>query len=68
MYNEDNIIYSCDDKYKTLNDNGKLLVWRNGKRWYDKEKDLIGEGYVLSLVQKIEELQELVNIVRNDCK
>jgi hypothetical protein len=64
----DNAIYSCDYKYKTVNDNGKLLVWRNGERWYDKENDLVGDGYVLSLVQKIEDLQEYINRTEDDCK
>lgn len=51
-------IYTSDRKYLTLNDNGKVYVYRNGERWTGKEQDLIGDGYVLSLIHHIEDLQD----------
>ena len=48
-------IFTCDGKYKTINENGTLTVYRHGELW--RKNDLIGDGYVLSLVQRIEELE-----------
>lgn len=31
------IIYSDNGKYKTVNNNGILTVYRNGELWMDKE-------------------------------
>jgi hypothetical protein len=53
-----NKISLCDGKYSVINDNGKLIIHRHNERWPEKEKDYIGDGFVLSLVQKIEELEE----------
>lgn len=51
----DGVIVTGDRKYETHNNNGRLTVLRNGQPW---ERNLIGDGYVLSLVQRIEELEE----------
>lgn len=53
------IIYTDSKKYKTVNNNGLLTVYRNDELWMDKE--LIGNKYVLSLVHKILELEEKLN-------
>ena len=55
---------TCDGKYTTTNDAGHLKVWRHdteceGEVW--REEDLIGDGYVLSLVQRIEELEDEIH-------
>jgi len=54
--------HTYDGKYTTTNDNGKLRVYRHDKEckkvW--REDDLIGDGYVLSLVQRIEDLEDEV--------
>lgn len=55
-------------KYKTVNDNGRLYVYRNEIPWPEKEKDLIGDGYVLSLVQRIEELESKAAVHQPDPK
>jgi Lar family restriction alleviation protein len=48
-------ISTCDGKYLTENNNGILTVLRHGKPW---NRNFNGDGYVLSLVQRIEELEE----------
>ncbi len=50
------IITTCDGKYVTINNNGILHVLRNDEYW--RHQDLIGDKYVLSLVQRIAELEE----------
>lgn len=42
-------------KYTVLNNNGVITALRYGKPWRD---DLVGDGLVLALVQRIEELEE----------
>lgn len=42
------------DKYTITNDNGILSVTRNGEFW---DRSLAGDGLVLALVQRIEELE-----------
>ena len=58
MTNKPELIPLYDGKYQVKNNNGILEVYRHGERWPEKEKQLIGDAFVLSLVQKIEELQE----------
>jgi hypothetical protein len=53
-------IVTCDGKYETFNNNGILTVKRHGQPWEVRTKDLIGDGYVLSLIQRIEELEEQI--------
>ena len=53
---ENKMIKLYDGKYGVINNNGTLEIYRNGERWEAKEKDYIGDGFVLSLVQKIEDL------------
>jgi len=48
---------SGNGKYCTENNNGILTVYRNGKEW---NRNLIGDGYVLSLIQRIEDLEDQV--------
>lgn len=50
------IIYTDNKKYKTVNNNGLLTVYRNEELWMDKE--LVGNKYILSLVHRILELEE----------
>jgi hypothetical protein len=49
------IISTCDGKYKTENNNGILTVLRHNKPW---DRNFKGDSYVLSLVQKIEDIEE----------
>ena len=55
-----NTIVTGDGKYTTTNENGHLKVYRYIKECPEvwREQDLIDDGYVLSLVQRIEELEE----------
>lgn len=46
-------ISTDDGKYHTVFDNGKMTVNRHGKPW----RDTTGDGYILSLVQRIDQLQ-----------
>lgn len=48
-------IVSGDGKYHTTFDNGHLTITRHGEPWRDET----GDGYILSLVQRIEELESL---------
>jgi hypothetical protein len=48
--------YSVENK-----NNGTLEIYRHHVRWFEKEKDYIGDGFVLSLVQKIESQQEEID-------
>lgn len=57
------MISTADGKYKSKFEDGKITVLRHDKPWPEKDKDLIGDGYVLSLVQRIEELEEVLNEV-----
>lgn len=50
------VIYTDGKKYKTVNNNGLLTVYRNEELFMDKE--LVGNKYVLSLVHRILELEE----------
>lgn len=54
-----------DDKYGVINNNGSLEIYRYRERWEQKEKNYIGDGFVLALVQKIENLQMELQI-KND--
>lgn len=45
-------------KYTITNDNGVLSVTRNGEFW---DRSLAGDGLVLALVQRIEELEKAQN-------
>lgn len=56
---EPKLIQLYDGKYSVKNNNGILEVYRHGERWPEKEKQLIGDGFVLSLVQQIEKMKEL---------
>lgn len=57
------IIYSDNGKYKTVNNNGILTVYRNGELWMDKE--LIGNKYILSLVQEIEKKNDEIKHLKS---
>jgi hypothetical protein len=59
MTNPPELISLYDGKYQVKNNNGVLEVYRHGERWPEKEKQLIGDGFVLALVQEIEELKFL---------
>lgn len=48
-------ISSGEGKYYTTFDNGRLIITRHGELW----RDATGDGYILSLVQRIEELESL---------
>ena len=52
------IIYTHEKKYLTINNCGHLIVFRNEEYW--REHDLVGDKYVLSLVQRIAELEEKI--------
>ena len=55
------IIDLYDGKYSVENkNNGRLEIYRYHKRWPEKERDYIGDGLVLSLVQKIESQQDYI--------
>src|SRR5574343_476489 len=56
---EPKLIQLYDGKYSVKNNNGILEVYRHGERCPEKEKQLIGDGFVLSLVQQIEKMKEL---------
>ena len=43
----------CDGKYHVENHNGTLRTFRHGEPWYAKDEALIGDGFVLALVQEI---------------
>lgn len=51
------LIVLCDGKYGVINHNGRLEIHRHHKRWKEKEVSYIGDGFVLALVHKIEELE-----------
>jgi hypothetical protein len=55
-------IKTGDGKYVTLEEAGHLRVYRNGVPSVWREDDLIGDGYVLSLVQRIEDLEGMIPI------
>lgn len=55
-------IHLCDGKYIITHDNGNnLQALRHGQPW----RDLVGDGLVLALVQRIEELQEQIMYYRD---
>lgn len=56
-------VVTCNNKYKTINDNGILSVYRYNELW--KKDELIGDKYVLSLIQQIEQLEDKLNNVIN---
>jgi len=51
---------TANRKYITTNENGHLKVYRYEEECPEvwREEDLIGDKYVLSLVQRIEELED----------
>ncbi len=51
------IIVTGSGKYRTENNNGILKVYRNDKEW---DRNLIGDKYILSLVERIEELERML--------
>ena len=55
---KENYISLYDGKYGVINHNGRLEIFRNHERWKNKEVIFLGDGFVLALVQKIEELQK----------
>jgi len=56
-YDKGRVTVTCGGKYKTINDNGKLTIYRNDFLW---NRNLNGDGYILSLVQRIEELEDFL--------
>ncbi len=66
MTNTPELISLCGGKYSVKNNNGVLEVYRHGERWPEKEKQLIGDGFVLALVQEIEELKEKLGLQRGN--
>lgn len=55
-----------DGKYCVQNDKGLLKIYRNGQSWKIKEEQMIGDSFVLALVQKIEDLQNEITKIKND--
>lgn len=55
-------------KYGVENHNGILKTFRYGKHWKEKDQDYIGDGFVLSLVERIEELEHdlMLEQIKND--
>jgi hypothetical protein len=60
MTNMAELLSLCDGKYQVKNNSGILEVYRHGERWPEKEKQLIGDGFVLALVQEIEDLLSII--------
>ena len=59
-------IVTCGGKYRTVNSDGVLKVYRYEKTtepW--RKADLVGDGYILSLVQRIEELEDEISELKN---
>lgn len=55
-------ITTCGGKYKTiLTDDGKLIIERYGNEW----RNDTGDGYILSLIHRIEELESSINSIIN---
>ncbi len=52
------LIVLSDGKYGVINHNGRLEIHRHHERWKEKEVSYIGDGFVLALVQKIEDLEQ----------
>jgi hypothetical protein len=50
-------IITTNGKYRTVNKYGILTVYRNGKEW---NRNLKGDKYILSLIQRIEDLEDQV--------
>lgn len=48
------VCYTAERKYRTTNETGLVTVTRHGEAWRDET----GDGYVLSLVQQIESLED----------
>jgi len=63
MTNKSELISLYDGKYQVKNNNGVLEVYRHGERWPEKEKQLIGDGFVLALVQALEKMKEELEYV-----
>ena len=56
-----------DGKYIILNDNGVLKAYRHGDYltpW--READLVGDGLILALVQRVEELEDALESMSDD--
>lgn len=47
-----------DGKYAVINENGRLRTFRHGEPWPGMDNYLVGMGFVLALVQEIEELRD----------
>ena len=55
------IIYTDNKKYKTVNNNGILTVYRNDELWMEStHPNICGSKYILSLVQRIIELEKQI--------
>lgn len=55
-------IITCDVKYKTiLTDNGKIIIERYGSEWRNET----GDGYILSLINRIDQLECSINSIIN---
>lgn len=52
----------CDGKYLVTNENGIITVKRHGEDW--ARNDLVGDGFVLALVQEIERLRTELSELR----
>lgn len=50
----------CDGKYSVINNNGILKTFRYGGSWDSMDYDLIGNSFVLALIHKIEDLQDML--------
>ena len=69
MTNKSELITLYAGKYHVKNNNGILEVYRHGERWPEKEKQLIGDGFVLALVQALETMKaklEYIDNIRDD--
>jgi hypothetical protein len=47
-----------DGKYSVINHNGMLPIYRHEGSSTARDRDLVGDDFVLALVQEIEELRE----------
>ena len=55
------LISLSEGKYHVENNNGILKAYRNNEPWNEMTESLIGNKFVLSLVNKIEELEEIID-------
>ena len=59
-----------EGKYHVKNNNGIMNTKRNGEAWSEMDNNLIGSSFTLSLVEKIEYLQQQIDNMKccQNCK